>query len=315
MIHLFTYHFGLEVIKHTLNFMQTYKMNINTTKICLNPHSDNKAYAICCQLSLLAGILCNSILLYGLAKDPLRCFRNCSSYLIMNNTFSDLLLCLYKFAKYYWRTCTDGFIVSRLFAAPLYISFLSIFFLALDRCFIVCYPFRYRVFTNGKQAMAVIIFQWLFAFLNIAFKNDLENAVAGFRLSGAIVITLCSCLFYFKTIYHLKNEAKYLDSQCGNTSWNKGQTTTETQKRSICKQERFLHTIMYITCVFVLTLSPLLIFDLVNKNHDYDNTIKEHAHMCFYFLFYSNFVINSFVYYYRLTNYRKTFKFLLCCQH
>jgi hypothetical protein len=50
-----------------------------------------------------------------------------------------------------------------------------------------------------KQAMAVIIFQWLFAFMNIAFKNDLENSVAGFRLLGAIVI-LCSCLLYIKMI-------------------------------------------------------------------------------------------------------------------
>jgi hypothetical protein len=294
-------------------FIKATKMNITTT--CLNPHSDKKAYAVCCQISLLAGILCNAILLYGLTKDPLRCFRNCSSYLIMNNTFSDLLLSLYKFVKYYWRTCTDGFIVSRLFTAPLYISFVSIFFLALDRCFIGCYPFKYRVFMNGKKAMAVIIFQWLFAFLNIALKNDLEKAVAGFRLFSGIGMILISCLLYAKTIYHLKKEAKYLNSQCGNTS--PAEETTGTRKRIICKQERFLHTIMYITFLFVLTLSPLLIFDLANKGHvyGYGNTIKEHVHMCFYFLFYSNFVINSFVYYYRLTNYRKTFKFLLCCQH
>jgi hypothetical protein len=123
---------------------------------------------------------------------------------------------------------------------------------------------------------------------------------------------LISCLLYAKTIYHLKKEAKYLNSQCGNTSPAK-ETTTGTRKRSLCKQERFLHTIMYITFLFVLTLSPLLIFDLVNKGHGYGNTIKEHVHMCLYFLFYSNFVINSFVYYYRLTNYRKTFKSLLCC--
>jgi hypothetical protein len=91
----------------------------------------------------------------------------------------------------------------------------SIFFLALDRCFIGCYPFKYRVFMNGKKAMAVIIFQWLFAFLNIALKNDLEKAVAGFRLFSGIGMILISCLLYAKTIYHLKKEAKYLNSQCG----------------------------------------------------------------------------------------------------
>ena len=289
---------------------------MNITVTCLNPHSDNKAYAICCQISLIAGILCNSVLLYGLVKDPLKCFRNCSSYLIMNNTFSDLSLCVYKFAKYYWRTCTDGLIVSRWFAAPLYISFESIFFLALDRCFIVCYPFKYRVFANGKKAMVVVIFQWLFAFLNIALRNDLEKAVHGFRLLSGIFMLLCSSLLYVKTVYHLKKEAKYLNIQGGNTSATARETSTRRRKRKdIFKQTRFLHTIMYIAFLFVSTLSPLLVFDLFNKDHGYGDTNKTHVHMCFYFLFYSNFVINCFVYCYRLTNYRKTFRSLFCCRH
>ena len=255
-------------------------------------------------------------MLYGLLKDPLKCFRNLSSYLIMNNTFSDILLCSYKFVKYYWRTCIDGLIVSRLFAAPLYISFLSILFLALDRCFIICYPFKYRVYTKEKKirkAMAVIIFQWLFAFLNIALKNDLERAFVGFRLLSGLFMLTCSCLFYIITVYLLNKEAKFLDSQSRNPPAVARENSTQRRKGNLCKQKRFLHTIMCITCLFVSTLSPLLIFDLVNENHGYGDTMKEYVHMCFYFLFYSNFVINSFVYYFRLTNYRKTFKLLLCC--
>ena len=283
------------------------------TEACLNPHSDSTAFAIFCQLSLFVGILCNTMLLYGLLKDPLRCFRNFSSYLIMNNTFSDLLLCLYKFVKYFWRMCTEELIVSRLFTAPLYISFLSIFFLALDRCLIVIYPLKYRVLMKGKKAAAIIVFQWMFAFLNIYLKRHLERHVAGFRLISGIFMILSSCFLYVKTIYHLKKKAKDLDSQSGNTSTAR-RTITKIQKRSVLKQTRFLHTIVIITLLFIFTLSPLLVFDLVNENHGYGNNIKEHVHMCLYFLFYSNFVINSFVYYFRLTNYRRTFKLLFCCQ-
>lgn len=280
-----------------------------TTLTCLNPHSEIKAYAICCQISLLFGILLNSALLFGLIKDPLRCFRNCSSYLIMNNTFSDLVLCCYKLAKYYWRECSDGLIVSRVFTAPLYISFLSIFFLALDRCFLVCRPFKYRAFArNGKKAAAVIIFEWLFAFLNIAVVKKLETFLSGFRLLSGIFMLVCSCLFYAKTIYHLKKEARNLESKIGSG----GETTMEARKQSLRKETRFVHTIMYITFLFVLTLSPLLIFDVVNENHGYGDIVKERVHMCLYFLFYSNFVINSLVYYCRLTNYRKTFRLLFC---
>ena len=288
---------------------------MNLTETCLNPHSDNKAYYICCQISLVLGILCNSVLLYGLVKDPQKCFRNCSSYLIMNNTSSDLLLCLYKFARYYWRSCTDGFLVSRLFTAPIYISFQSIFFLALDRCFIACYPFKYRVFTNGKKAAAVVVFQWMFAFLNIALRNVFEKVVPGFRLLCGIFMLLCSSLLYAKTVYYLKKDARYLNSQsCGNTTADRETSTRKRKRRNLLKQTRFLHTIMYIAFLFVLTLSPLLVFDLVNENHGHDNAINNHIHMSLYFLFYSNFVINCFVYCYRLTNYRKTFKTLFCWQ-
>ena len=289
---------------------------MNITATCLNPHSDNKAFAICCQISHIAGILCNLILLYGLVKDPLKCFRNCSSYLIMNNTFSDLLLCLYKFAKYYWRTCTDGLIVSRLFTAPLYISFGSIFFLALDRCFIACYPFKYRVFANGKKAMAVVIFQWLLAFFIIALRNDFEKAVPGFWLLSGIFFLLCSSLLYIKTVYHLKKEVKHLDCHSRNTGNTTRETSTRRRKqRNILKQTRFVYTMMCIAFLFLSTLLPLLVFDLFNKDHGYGDIIKTHVHMCLYFLFYFNFVINCVLYCCRLTKYRKTFKSLFCYQH
>ena len=287
---------------------------MNTTDTCLNPHSDINVYAMWCQLSLLIGVLCNAMLLYGLVKDPLGCFRNCSSYLIMNNTFSDLLLCLYKFAKYYWRTCTKEMIVSRWCAAPVHISFLSVFFLALDRCLIVIYPFKYRVLMNGKKAVAIIIFQWMFTSLNVYLKRHLENAVSGFRLLSGIFMILSSCFLYVKTIFHLKKEAKYLDFQKSENWSTARKTITQKRKRNVLKQRRFLHTIMFIACLFIFTLSPLLVFDLVNDNHGYGDPVKERVHMCLYFLFYSNFVINCFVYYFRLTNYRKTFKLLFCCK-
>ena len=127
---------------------------------------------------------------------------------------------------------------------------------------------------------------------------------------GLFMIT-CSCLFYIITIYHWNKAAKFLDSQSRNLPVGRA-NSTQRRKENLCKQKRFLHTIMCITCLFVSTLSLLLIFDLVNENHGYGDTMKEYVHMCFYFLFYSNFVINSFVYYFRLTNYRKTFKLLLC---
>ena len=290
----------------------------STARSCPNPFSDSKAFSICRQFLLMVGIFCNSLLLYGLVKDPLKCFKNCSSYLIINNTVSDLVLCLYKFARCYWQSCNGDLFVSSLFSFPLYISFLSIFFLALDRCVIACYPFQYRAFMDGKKAvpMAVIIFQWMFAFLNIALKKFLKQLVPEFRLIGGILVLFFSCLLYLKTILHLKKEAKYLKNYCGNTS-TALRTSIQRRQQRLFKQKRFLYTIICITCLLVSTLFPLLIFDMVKRIHGNDNITNKHLlhiNMCFYYLFYSNFVINSFVYYIRLTNYRKTFKVLFLCQ-
>ena len=287
----------------------------STTLSCANPHSEDKVFAIGHQFFLIIGVFCNALLLFGLVKDPLKCFKNCSSYLIMNNTVSDLVLCSYKIARYHWGSCSGGLIVSRLFSFPLYISFLSIFSLALDRCVIACYPFQYRAFMDGKKAapMVVIIFQWMFALLNVALKRNLEKGVAGFRLMSGIFVLFCSCFLYCKTALHLRKQAEYLKNLCGNAP-TPMQTSTQRRQKMLFTQKRFLSTIMYTTCLFVITLSPLLIFDLVEKNHGNDDIIKRYIHMCLYFLFYSNAVINSFVYYFRLTNYRKTFKILFSCQ-
>ena len=164
--------------------------------------------------------------------------------------------------------------------------------------------------------MVVVIFQWLFAFLNIALRNDLKKAVHGFRLLSGIFLLLCSSLLYFKTVYHLKKEVKHLDCHSGNTRSTARETSTRRRKRrNILKQTRFLYTMMCIAFLFLSTLLPLLVFDLFNKDQGYRDTVKTNVHMCLYFLFYFNFVINCVLYCCRLTKYRKTFKSLFCYQH
>ena len=289
----------------------------STVRSCLSPYSDNAGFAFCQQFLLIFGVFCNSLLLYGLVKDPLKCFKNCSSYLIMNNAVSDLVLCLNKFARYHWRSCFNGLVAYRWsLLVTLQISFLSIFFLALDRCVIACYPFQYRVFVNGKKAVpiAVIIFQWTLSFLHVAVQVDQNKVVlVSFHVIG-IFLLLCSCLLYFKTIHHLKKEAKNLKNHCEKNSTSSTQTKTQKRQDTLFKQKRFLDTIIYITYLLVFTISPVLIFGLVEAIHGNDNFVKGRLHMSFYFLFYFNVVINSFVYYFRLTNYKKTFKVLFCCK-
>jgi hypothetical protein len=55
------------------------------------------------------GLLSNSLLLFGMIQDPLKCFRNFSSYLVINLCVSDILTSLTVIAVTVWRSpCIDG---------------------------------------------------------------------------------------------------------------------------------------------------------------------------------------------------------------
>lgn len=209
----------------------------------------------------------------------------------MNNMFSDLLLCSYRFMKYYWRTCTDGFIFSHLFSAPLYIAFLSIFFLVLDRCSMVCYPFKYLSFINGKKSISGDSFLVAFYLRKCSFIWRTWRGCSWFSTLEWNFFWHCSCLLYIITIHHLIKKGGEID-EFSKWKQTRRQRNGNAKTRTKPFQEKsFLHAIILVTCLCVLVLSPLLVFNLVNVTRGYGDSYQERVHML-YFLFYSNFVMN-----------------------
>jgi hypothetical protein len=141
------------------------------------------AYIIPRYVVILAGILPNIFLVIGLIKDPLKCFRNSSSYLILNLAISDILTNLSWFLVQYWRPCINGFSLHPLIYLPPYVGCFSIAAMAFDRYMSCVHPFKYRIQITRNLTIAIIFLQWLLSLglmaFQIIFANDRWQVISG----------------------------------------------------------------------------------------------------------------------------------------
>ena len=103
------------------------------------------------------GVSLNVLLLVAFPKDPLKCFRNSGTYLVMNLAVSDCLTCLfapsfpvmYVLPGWYW--------IFELFVWWFgTVSLVSIASISIDRFLLVAYPIKRHIFMKGK-----VIILWL----------------------------------------------------------------------------------------------------------------------------------------------------------
>ena len=110
----------------------------------------------------VTGAVSNALLLVAFIKDPLKCFRNSGTYLVMNLTVSDWLTCI--FSPVYFVSHPD---LERNGSYPTLeilifilgaVSFISITSISIDRFLLVAYPIKHRVLKKRKY-----IILWLAA--------------------------------------------------------------------------------------------------------------------------------------------------------
>jgi hypothetical protein len=87
-------------------------------------------YAVC-----IAGAISQMVLLICLIKNPLKCFRNSSTYLVANLAVCDLAVVL-------------EMIFGMFNSLDLYVRSLSH---TVDRYVMVAYPFKHRLLMSGKK--------------------------------------------------------------------------------------------------------------------------------------------------------------------
>ena len=255
----------------------------------------------------LLGTTSNVLLLVAFIKDPLKCFRNSGTYLVMNLAVSDYLMSLLRLCTYTVPKISSLYRI--LFPFIVWMgssSCLSITSISIDRFLMVASPIKHRILMKGKVMILWITAIWIGSCIIpviLMLSNIHKNrGVQALCIAGLNVIII-SAVMYSSTYYKLKKQSRNIALQYS--------IERRAQEIRILKEKRFLKTIIIIACVAFVCTVPYLVLDflrfLVNISQVF--TI---LYAVFNLIFLINFAVNPLIYILRLPNYRKTFYMLYC---
>ena len=257
------------------------------------------------------GAVSNVLLLVAFIKDPLKCFRNSGTYLVMNLSVSDCLASL--IARFYLEArrripkSTSDLIIDLFGSCVGSASFLSITSISIDRFLIVAYPIKHRILMKGKHIILWLASIWILSSLLCVFSlKRFHYRDTNIAFVFAVIIIIMSAVMYLSTYYKLKKQSRNLAAV--------NSSEVRVQEIRILKEKRFLKTIIIITCVSVGCVVPSMIFNISYGFLDLpkDNLTSEGIRTASVLFVYINFAINPLIYLLRLPNYRKTFCMLFC---
>ena len=254
----------------------------------------------------MLGIISNMLLLVAFVKDPLKCFRNSATYLVINLSVCDCLSCLLgplfhldvreNNSLTSWRLiytfCVFWFAMA---------SLASITSISVDRFLMITYPLKHRILVRGKAMIVWLAIIWIVssipggAELNYDILKNRNEVIMYFSGTTFAVI---SSVMYASTYYKLKEQSRNIALQ--------NSTESRAQEKRILKEKHFLKTIIFIACIALVCIVPSMItFHFCNSTNDILGSI-------FSAVFYINFAVNPLIYIARFSNYRKTFHLLYC---
>ena len=262
------------------------------------------AYSYLPEITIgILGALLNILLLVAFVKDPLKCFRNSGTYLLMSLSVSDCLTCSFA-AFYFFRSLGKISLVFKMFNWWfLTTSIVSMASISIDRLIMVCYPIKHRVLIKGKVVATWITSIWVGSgvrpMLTLYYKR---KEIVDYFIGVALVIL--STVLYACTYNKLKQQSRNIALQ--NSSENRA------QQMRLLKEKRFFNTIVIIVTIAVICTIPAVIFFII-VNHfgwEEDEIAINILEKIFSSTFYTNNAVNPLIYVLRLPNYRKTFHLL-----
>ena len=257
----------------------------------------------------ILGVVSNALLLVAFIKDPLKCFRNSGTYLVMNLSVSDFLTCLLCLVLNIIRRISSHWVLGFFINLMVGVSFVSMASISIDRFLMVSSPIRHRILMKGKIIVLWIAGIWivniLIAFILIISDVSYTNEKRGLCAYSLIVIILSSVI-YSSTYYKLKKQSRNMTLQ--------NSAEGRAQEIRILKEKRFLKTIIIIACIAFICIVQFFVlfffFDLSFFANDVQTfTIFFVASAV---IFQINFAVNPLIYILRLPNYRKAFCLLYC---
>jgi hypothetical protein len=286
-----------------------------TGRICTSGLVSLQLYHIIPRyILLLTGMFSNIFLLVGMIMDPLKCFRNSSSYLIMNLAVMDLLTCSSNILFLHWRPCVKGHEIHTFFNFPPYIAIISIFTMACDRYMSCVHPFKYRVLITRRVALTVLLLQSSFCAGYMVFEAFLVNVALYSRCSLAVLILFSAAILYARSGYILKANSRYLKNSTAIRSSVNSQGRI-IQSARLVNEKRLLATMLLVSSITVVTLGPPTVYESLTGTIHYVNEFSrkqtDFYHVWLTTLLLVNFSINPVIYVWRLRNFRETFSTLV----
>ena len=255
------------------------------------------------------GVISNVLLLVAFIKDPLKCFRNSGTYLVINLSVSDCLTSLLCLLSNIIVRISSHLILLYFSRWTAVVSFISIASISIDRFLMVTSPIKHRILMKGKVIVLWISAIWIMSCavpFSLIFSDIDTIARQGLSTFNMITIILSSVMCSF-TYYKLKKQSR-------NTALQNS-TEGRAQEIRILKEKRFLKTIIIIACIaFVCTVPFFVLYFFYNSLSFLVNDSQACGLffvVCFS-IFYMNFAVNPLIYVLRLPNYRKAFYLLYC---
>ena len=258
-------------------------------------------------IPILGGVS-NVLLLLAFIKDPLKCFRNSGTYLVMNLSVSDCLACLlYSFLD----VDPKAFQTFQIFVDWLLsVSFVSITSISIDRFLMVAYPMKYRMMMQKGKVMVL----WLAAIWIVSCVIPAWTKFSGRNVNiskialnvFSIIFIILSSVMYSSTYYKLKKQSRNISLQ--------NSTKSRAQVTRVLKEKRFLQTIIILACISIVCTVPFMVYIFISDfiTLQLDHMASFLAIMLTVYFFQINFAVNPLVYFLRLPNYRKTFYAIYC---
>ena len=255
------------------------------------------------------GTTSNALLLIAFIKDPLRCFRNSGTYLVMTLSVSDLYTCLFDVPFHLRAIIITGLelVFQFLSMTSGIVSLVSIASISIDRFLLVAYSLKHRHLITGKVMVLWLSGIWVSGAalpFGLFYGNEMKimPAVYCFSISLIILSVVMYAMIYSTLKKHWKNIAQ------------QNSTESRAQELRILKEKKFLKTIVLIASLAFICIVPYTIYFQLKDalNFSKDNLATVIIEEMLQLMFYVNFAVNPFIYVLRLPNYRKTFYLMYC---
>ena len=240
------------------------------------------------------GTTSNVLLLIAFVKDPLKCFRNSATYLVMNLSVSDTLACIFLPIA---TLIIPGFTTA--FHCFLPGSRLTMTSISFDRYFVVAYPLKYRVLFTRKVTVVWLTCIWLASpiapILQLFYGSEI-NEMFILDCFGSLVVLVLSTV-NLSTYLKLKKHSKNIALQ--------NSTESRAQEIRTLQQKRFLKTFLLTECIAIICIVP---FGICYQLSAFCNLCKasEIVELISIFMFHINFAVNPLIYVTCLPKYRRS---------